>query len=316
MSSTTYISQTTIDALMERVCLQTSYLSTKLDSATPLWDGPISMCQRIEADEMTVDSVIKEAKKRNDLFRGSTVYLYQALLCRVYILLYYRHRDDVLYKTFVFERITSNIGTYYKNCLTNINGQIDKLLEQEALVRKVRSERQQAAAQGDSVPAQTSAQDTAERKVLLKRMADVEVENRLLREQLQKADDENRQLRQQLQKADDEAVVPDVKDREDVLYNKVAFEFFLRLLEHAGLDLDDTGNKTEAGKLWHMVTGKSADDLRRYCSLRKYKNYKTKPEINVLDEQLSTMNINTIRLGDYLTQSPPRVDTNEIEQPQ
>ena len=87
------------------------------------------------------------------------------------------------------------------------------------------------------------------------------------------------------------------KENEKCLYNKVSFEFFLRLLEHVGLDINNTGNKTRAGHLWNMITGKSADDLRKYCSHRnQYNNNHTKEDIKRLNKHLSDMGISEIVL--------------------
>jgi hypothetical protein len=87
------------------------------------------------------------------------------------------------------------------------------------------------------------------------------------------------------------------KENDDILYNKVSFEFFLRLLEYAGFDIDNTGNKTRVGKLWHMITGKSADDLRKFCSdRRQYDNNHTKEDIKLLNKHLSDMGISEIEL--------------------
>ncbi len=86
------------------------------------------------------------------------------------------------------------------------------------------------------------------------------------------------------------------KQDEKVLYNKVSYEFFLRLLENAGLDLDNTGNKTRVGDLWHMVTGKAGDEIRRYCSTRKYINPHTIVDIKRLNELLQDMMIGDFQL--------------------
>ena len=106
--------------------------------------------------------------------------------------------------------------------------------------------------------------------------------------------------RQQMKDLKDEQAGNDVpeeeKQDEKVLYNKVSFEFFLRLLEHAGLDINNTGNKTRAGDLWHMMTGKSADEIRRFCSSRAYYNNHTKGDIKRLNELLSDMGITSIVL--------------------
>lgn len=81
------------------------------------------------------------------------------------------------------------------------------------------------------------------------------------------------------------------KEQEDVLYNKVRFEFFLRLLEASGLDTNITGNKTRVGELWYMFTGKSASEIRRYCSSRQPVNNHTKEDVNKLNEKLLMMGI-------------------------
>ncbi len=138
MNSTPIISQTKLNVLQERVCSPISYLCTKIDSATPLWDGPIKMCQTIMDDQFAVDTVVMEAKKRNDAFNGvNTPRLYQAILCRVYIILYYLHHDDQLYQEIVFPRLKENMGVYNDVHLKTINEQIDKILAQEELMKKV-----------------------------------------------------------------------------------------------------------------------------------------------------------------------------------
>ena len=142
MNSLPFISQTKLDVLLERVCRPITHLTIQIDTATPLWDGPIEMCQQIEADVFAVDSVSLKAKKHNAFFQGAnTTRLYHAILCRVYILLYYRHRDDTLYKEIVFPRLLENMGLYHTKHLNSINENIDKILAQEKLVEQVLTER-------------------------------------------------------------------------------------------------------------------------------------------------------------------------------
>lgn len=97
---------------------------------------------------------------------------------------------------------------------------------------------------------------------------------------------------QQLNTKTHEEDTEEEKEQEDVLYNKVCFEFFLLLLEASGLDINNTGNKTRVGELWHMFTGKSADEIRRYCSTRKPVNSHTKEDVKKLNEKLKEMSIN------------------------
>lgn len=141
MNTTTIISQTKLDMLQERVCRPINYLTSQVDSATPLWDGPIKMCQQIEADVFAVDSVVKEARKLKGKFNDNTAHLYQAVLCRVYIILFYRHNEDTLYKEIVFPRLRESMGVYNSQYLNKINEQINKILDQEKLLKKVQEEK-------------------------------------------------------------------------------------------------------------------------------------------------------------------------------
>ena len=142
MNNSPIISQTKLNVLQERVCSPINYLCNKIDSATPLWDGPIKMCQQIEDDQFAVDTVVMEAKKHNGAFNGvNTPRFYHAILCRVYIILYYLHPDDQLYQEIVFPRLKKNMGVYNDVHLNSINEQIDKILAQEKLLKKVQAEK-------------------------------------------------------------------------------------------------------------------------------------------------------------------------------
>lgn len=120
-------------------------------------------------------------------------------------------------------------------------------------------------------------------------------ENEHLKERIAELEAENKELKEK-QTIPEEADELEEKEQEDVLYNKVSFECFLRLLEKAGFDINNTGNKTRAGGLWHMLTGKSADDLRKFCSGRNYCNNHTKEDITRLNAKLEEMGIEEIKL--------------------
>lgn len=142
MSSLPIISPTMLDVLLERVCIPIDYLSIKIDSNTPLWDSPVIMCQLIEKNCFAVESVIQNAKKRNGVFHATnTIRYYHAILCRVYIILYYLHPNDEVYQTIVFPSLKKNMGIYNKNYLTKINKEIDLIHEQEELIKKVQEEK-------------------------------------------------------------------------------------------------------------------------------------------------------------------------------
>lgn len=142
MNSSPFITQIKLNVLQDRVCRPITYLTTKINSATPLWDDPIKMCQQIEIDQFAVDSVILNARQHNSLFNGiNTPRIYHAILCRVYILLYYRFHDNELYQRIVFPKLKENMGIYNDIHLKTINEEIDKILALEELVKKMQEEK-------------------------------------------------------------------------------------------------------------------------------------------------------------------------------
>lgn len=439
-----------LDSLTERVCRPIQKLSTRITTGTPLWNGPIEMCEQLEKDPLSVDSVIVSARTLNGNFSGVNILFYHAVLCRVYILLRYRHGEDEVYKTVVYPRLLENMGAYGKpDNLKPINEQVDRVKELEALVAKAgktdvqpvfeyvphfRSELDHLFNEyGDEslfrgMVSQINHMSTRygtnldeanvwfNAKQVLKAFKDVrrpgmfieraatslkhgqisndfngsqeillcvyamvraskhnehfanfivtmeelaynptnlsvihneieslksmmdkfglsddydyigdepEKKQMFTRDEMERAfNDYKKDYEKQLTKKDKELEVQrkeledkqltidrllkesekkeeeleDVKEGDDVLYNKVSFEMFLKLLEKADFDINNTGNKTRAGGLWHMMTAKSADDLRRYSSTRNYDNNHTKKDIERLNNLLSEMGVTNIRL--------------------
>lgn len=122
-----------------------------------------------------------------------------------------------------------------------------------------------------------------EMDALKNRVEQLEAENEQLRNQV--ATQEALHAEEMTEEPDEE------KEQEDALYNKVRFEFFLRLLEKADFDINNTGNKTHVGELWHMFTDKSADEFRRYCSKRQPINHHTRPDVDRLNKKLKELGI-------------------------
>ncbi len=108
--------------------------------------------------------------------------------------------------------------------------------------------------------------------------------------------DQLEQLKAEKSKPKEEAENNDALPTLEQLHNKVRYELLLRLLEKAGLDLDDTGNKTRFGSFAKALMYCSATESRRYCSTRKYNNTHTREEIKKLNDMLEAMGINDVRL--------------------
>ena len=137
----TYLTKDVLGNLSLRVAKSLPCLKTIDD--TSIWEKPIPLCQRIEANVREVDSVILEARKDNGYFqnRGTNPFNFQVLLARVYILLYYRHCDDELYKAVVFPELQNNMGIYGETLLDDIQGKVKKILEIDRLIEKSKQEK-------------------------------------------------------------------------------------------------------------------------------------------------------------------------------
>lgn len=137
----TYLTKDVLGNLSLRVAKSLPCLKT-IDDAS-LWEMPGALCQRVEANEREVDNVILEARKDNGYFqnRGTNPFNFQVLLARVYILLYYRHCDDELYKAVVFPELQNNMGIYGETLLDDIQGKVKKILEIDRLIEKSKQEK-------------------------------------------------------------------------------------------------------------------------------------------------------------------------------
>lgn len=138
-ASNQYIKEYTLNSFKLRILDKINALSYKVDTNVPLWEGPIKMCQRIEQNPLSLDTVVQEAKKYNTYFYQSgseNPVRYHAVLCRVYILLYYRHHgkeDEEKYHKFIIPTLKDHMGVYASKYLNTINQQIDDILEMERL---------------------------------------------------------------------------------------------------------------------------------------------------------------------------------------
>lgn len=131
-----FLPKYTFDQIEERVCSKISNFRISIT-----WKGIPELCMKIEAEPRAVDSVIRDAKQNFTQAVVSNIYQYQLVLARVYMLLYYRHRDDEIYKQIVFPELIKNIEPFANNTLrTIIQPEINKILELDQLVEKAQTE--------------------------------------------------------------------------------------------------------------------------------------------------------------------------------
>lgn len=125
---------------------------------------------------------------------------------------------------------------------------------------------------------------------IIKRIETLEARNKEL-------EAENIRLRKEREdEQDEEPDTEEVKTDGRKFYDKVCFELFIELLEKAGCDLNDTGNKTRAGELWEKMTGKPGEPLRKYCSPRNYNNQYTRNDIKQLKTMLEEMGVEGLKV--------------------
>lgn len=137
-----FLPKFTLDQLADCVAMKVDYFNRLLNPDN-VWniETVIKPCRMIEDEPRYVNSVIVEAKKDNVPFvSGTNIRRYHAILTRIYILLYYRNRDDECFKKYVFPRLINNMGVYSDDKIlkVKINQEIDKIKEQDKLFEQAR----------------------------------------------------------------------------------------------------------------------------------------------------------------------------------
>lgn len=436
-----YLTKDVLGNLNLRVVKSLSYLKL-LDNDT-LWDKPLALCQRIESNIREVDDVILEVHKDKRYFMNNTnnPLCSQITLTLAYIILYYRHCDDELYKVVVFPILQKNMGIFSEQLLNDIQNKVKKVLEIDRLIEQSKQEKKKnikpkysfinlSSAEADEYFSEfcneelfnsfsdilevmksqyfkafdvatiwLTAKDVVQKlwqekcpenfidriyhklslsggtryvekgaaeavllcayammrtvnksdhfsnaieymenipngdndydllyhyilstkqimdnnvssfvdydytggaqkpeemfskaevdQMMQQYAAKIEELNRIV----EKKDDIITECHEKLNTKVHEEDGEEEKEQEDVLYNKVCYEFFLLLLEKSGFDIYNTGNKTRVGELWHMFTGKSGEEMRRFCSDRNPINNHTKSDVDRLNKKLQDMGI-------------------------
>lgn len=131
-----YLPQYTLDALYRQVIEPLSTFR-RLSSET-IWDTPSESCKQIEQNLRIIDTIIVTAKRKQSGCVSGTICYYHQMLARIYILLYYVHRDDEVFQNVIFPKLLRDMGPYGLSDFVkvHINRKIDNQLEQDrALVK-------------------------------------------------------------------------------------------------------------------------------------------------------------------------------------
>ena len=139
-TTTPFLPKYTFDQLSEQVCLRLSCIGNVLKTSD-MWEGIPELCQQIEDEPRAVNSVIAEVKTKSKvIIQNPIVRESHMILARVYILLYYRHRDDAIYKAIVFPELKRYMGIYAneKQQMELIHTHTDKIIELDKLVEEAK----------------------------------------------------------------------------------------------------------------------------------------------------------------------------------
>jgi hypothetical protein len=101
-------------------------------------DNVIKACKMIEQNVQQVYSVIADTKRSMMQNYGNGFKCWH-FLTSVYVLLYYRHRDDEAYQLIVFPQLKMEMGIYAAK--TIIKQEVDKMLEEDACLRSVQEKK-------------------------------------------------------------------------------------------------------------------------------------------------------------------------------
>ncbi len=142
-NSSDYLPQYTLAQLSEQVCMKLPYFKNKFKTEN-IWDGIIQQCQLIEKDPRNVNIVTAEASNHSEMYvKEASVRESHLILTRVYILLYYRHRDDSYFQNGVFPELVARMGFYSKRDYLKgiIRDGIDKIIEFDKQVEQAMKEK-------------------------------------------------------------------------------------------------------------------------------------------------------------------------------
>lgn len=133
--NTEFLPENILYQLADRVAMKVDYISS-LYTAGSIWEESIEPCKKIEADYKNVSTVIIKAKEANGLaVSGTGIKWFQIKLTLIYILLYYKHDEDAIYKRSVFPQLVKNMGAYAGDNIlrSKIHKEINEIKEEDRL---------------------------------------------------------------------------------------------------------------------------------------------------------------------------------------
>ena len=180
MDNNEFLPKYALNQLADRVALKVDYFD-RFYNYDHIWTTRIiDYCKTIEKEHRDVNTVIVETKKDSPvILGGSGIRRHHTMLTLIYILLYYKHRDEDRYKTLVFPRLIENMGRFNSEQVLKheINIVINRIIEEDKLAESALPEdtsTTQAAREATLAPTESTdvkansaepQEDTAKQKV-------------------------------------------------------------------------------------------------------------------------------------------------------
>lgn len=223
-----YLPLYTLNQLADSVAIRILYFK-QFFSPENIWNGIIEPCQKVEEEPRNVNTIIIEARKDNVLLiRGAGVIKYHLKTTLIYILLYYRHRDDKIYQAIVFPELIRNMGVFGSSKILkeSIQEEIDKIIEHDKLVEQATTKTE--------VVSSVVTPEIPKEEIL----------------------------------GQEQPLKETIPSESIGFHDKVRLDLLLRLMESNGADLDKYGNKVKAAQVMQSITGLPLQTCKNYCTER------------------------------------------------
>lgn len=278
-----YLPQHILDQLANRVCRKTKYLMS-VDFTKEGWKEPALIANEIEMNPEHVDSVVMSCcRKHHSLLSDFTSpRWYSIYLTLIYILLYYQHHNDTLYRDAIFPVLFEHMG-YFGTLSTRaeLNKLIDEVIKfNQLLNNKNKKNNRITFTDPEDQRRFDEIREGIEKVSGEKKDAEIaalKMEITALKEQLA-------MLTEDKEEASEESIETDANNNE-IPHDKVRLETLLRLMEKDGINLKKRCNKVKAAIVMRKLSGLPMSTCKNYCTNR---------DLNVITHEEEILRMNSL----------------------
>lgn len=283
-----YLPQHILDQLANRVCRKTKYLMS-VDFNKGGWKEPTLIAKEIEMNPEHVDSVVMSCCRKHYSFHSNytSPRWYSIYLTLIYILLYYQHHNDTLYRDAIFPVLFEHMGSFGTlSSQEELNKLIDGVIKFNQLLKSHMSKNTKGVVFSDSEDQRSfdEIRDNIEKVSSEKKDAEIaalKMEITALKEQLSQLQEDGNDASEK---------EPEAEPLNNILpHDKVRLEALLKLMEKDDLNMSIHGNKTKAATLMNKISGLPLSTCKNYCTNRDLNVITHKNEILLINSLLQSL---------------------------